>query len=428
MKKITLLVLLISSVFTGFAQDVEYNFNTDGDNEGWQSSGVILTTASGIMNVAINSPTNGFQGIRSSDALALAEANYLTLRIVVENNVLLADGTTPHTTFQIINYDAGSTNIGDAVKTDVTIPAGGYNTIDIMIPSNIDNSGTIDRLGLRIKSGSNTLDASSNFNLDSAIIVSTATVVSTFSGFVQNPDFEDVTADITPWAVSGDGTSSSSADSNVGVQAARVEITGGGNVFLDNSYTLAFGTPKTITAGDQVTITWDMKSSNTALEVAGRFILGGAANQVSVTGKKSVTVADTYESFTVTKTLDALVGNIYDNINSLSFRIQLGAVSDYVIIDNVRTNYTINGVTLSVGDDELESFTVYPNPASTIVNIKGFNNLSKVQLYDVLGKKVFDANELTNNQINVESFNPGIYLLKLIDANTQFVIKKLIIK
>mgnify|MGYP006148710943 CR=1 FL=1 len=171
-----------------------------------------------------------------------------------------------------------------------------------------------------------------------------------------------------------------------------------------------------------------MKSSNTALEVAGRFILGGAANQVSVTGKKSVTVADTYESFTVTKTLDALVGNIYDNINSLSFRIQLGAVSDYVIIDNVRTNYTINGVTLSVGDDELESFTVYPNPASTIVNIKGFNNLSKVQLYDVLGKKVFDANELTNNQINVESFNPGIYLLKLIDANTQFVIKKLIIK
>lgn len=429
MKKITLLILLISTAFAGFGQNVEYNFNTDGDNEGWQSSGVALATASGIMNVAINSPTNGFQGIRTSDALALAEANYLILRIVVENNVLLADGTTPHTTFQIINYDAGSTNVGAAAKTDVTIPAGGYNTIDLMIPSNPDNSGTIDRLGLRIKSGSNTLDASSNFNLDSATIIFSGTVTSTFSGFVQNPDFEDITEDIAPWAVSGNGTGDFSPDANVGVQAARVEITGGGNVFLDNGFTLAFASPQTIAAtGDQVTITWDMKSNNTAIEVSGKFTLGGAANQNLFTGKKSVAVADTYESFTVTKALDAQAGNVYDNINSLSFRIQSGSVSDYVIIDNVTTNYTINGVTLSVENNQFETFSVFPNPAQDVVYIKGNVEVKSIIMYDITGKKVLSNTNLVNGTLDVSSLNTGLYLLKVEDVKGLVSTKKLVIE
>ncbi|MFT4683426.1 MAG: hypothetical protein ACI8RP_000006 [Urechidicola sp.] len=427
MKKITLLVLLISTVFTGFAQDVEYNFNTDGDNEGWEASGVNLTTASGIMNVEIISPTNGFQGTRSSDALALAEANYLTLRIVVENNVLLVDGTTPVTAFQIINYDTGSTSIGDAVKTDVTIPAGGYNTMDIMIPSNPDNSGTIDRLGLRIKSGANTLDASSNFNLDSAIILFSGTVTSTFSGFVQNPCFENVTGDIAPWVVTGDGTSSLSTDASVGAQAVKVDLTGTSNTFLENGYTWAFDSPQVVAStGDQVTITWDMKSNSTALKVAGRFILGGAENQVLVTAAKSVTVADTYESFSVTKVLDAQDGNFYDNINSLSFRIQLGEVGDYVFIDNVTTTVTINGAVLNVEKNGLESFTMYPNPVNDILNIISVNDINEIKIFDMTGKNVYARNEIANNQINVSSLNPGIYFIKIKDINNSISTKKLI--
>ena len=106
-------------------------------------------------------------------------------------------------------------------------------------------------------------------------------------------------------------------------------------------------------------------------------ILGGAENQVLVTAAKSVTVADTYESFSVTKVLDAQDGNFYDNINSLSFRIQLGEVGDYVFIDNVTTTVTINGAVLNVEKNGLESFTMYPNPVNDILNIISVNDINE---------------------------------------------------
>ncbi|MDG5490066.1 T9SS type A sorting domain-containing protein [Psychroserpens sp. SPM9] len=95
------------------------------------------------------------------------------------------------------------------------------------------------------------------------------------------------------------------------------------------------------------------------------------------------------------------------------------------VVDRIIFN---NNTTLSLDDLSFSNVSIFPNPANTVVNIKGFNNLSKVQLFDVLGKKVFESNQLSNNQVDVSTFKPGIYVLRLADTNNNIMVKKLIIK
>ena len=87
-----------------------------------------------------------------------------------------------------------------------------------------------------------------------------------------------------------------------------------------------------------------------------------------------------------------------------------------------------NNATLNVEQFSANEISIYPNPATDFVTVKGLNTLSRVQLFDVLGKVVFEAAELLNDQFSVEAFNSGIYLLKLTDENNSTITKRLIIK
>lgn len=87
-----------------------------------------------------------------------------------------------------------------------------------------------------------------------------------------------------------------------------------------------------------------------------------------------------------------------------------------------------NNATLDVEQFNASEISIYPNPAINFVTVKGLNTLSRVQLFDVLGKVVFEATELLNDQFSVEAFNSGVYLLKLTDENNSIITKRLIIK
>ncbi len=68
---------------------------------------------------------------------------------------------------------------------------------------------------------------------------------------------------------------------------------------------------------------------------------------------------------------------------------------------------------LGVDDQLLESITVYPNPATTTLNIKNPQALvlKNVILYDVLGRNT--GVTLENGQMNIENLAKGIYILQL---------------
>lgn len=74
------------------------------------------------------------------------------------------------------------------------------------------------------------------------------------------------------------------------------------------------------------------------------------------------------------------------------------------------------------------SFNVYPNPAKGNFNIS-LNNYQKgflVEIYSVLGNKVYQNDNLTSQEINITNLQTGIYLVKISkDSDTK--IKKVII-
>ncbi len=115
-----------------------------------------------------------------------------------------------------------------------------------------------------------------------------------------------------------------------------------------------------------------------------------------------------------------------DNISTLSDDQCEDISSNWITV--------IRDSVLSVDDFENTiEFKVYPNPTSDILNIKnGFNQSLDVniELYDISGRRVYaNATELnTTLQINVSTFEAGVYLLNVTDRNNNTTITKRVIK
>jgi hypothetical protein len=83
-----------------------------------------------------------------------------------------------------------------------------------------------------------------------------------------------------------------------------------------------------------------------------------------------------------------------------------------VYLDNF---YFSNGSVLSLKDENLFSFTSYPNPVENTLFINAQERIDEVSIYNVLGKEV-KRYEVKNNkaEINTSYLKSGIYILKYI--------------
>jgi poly(beta-D-mannuronate) lyase len=81
-------------------------------------------------------------------------------------------------------------------------------------------------------------------------------------------------------------------------------------------------------------------------------------------------------------------------------------------------------LSLSPIEKTQSQFIVYPNPASSIINIQSFNsNLGKVVIYGIDGRKLLDKKTENSDSdyfpLDVSSLKNGTYLLKLIDKSSK---------
>ena len=78
---------------------------------------------------------------------------------------------------------------------------------------------------------------------------------------------------------------------------------------------------------------------------------------------------------------------------------------------------------------EQREFTVYPNPATTVVNIKG-EEMRRIQVYNGLGKLVqmVEAEDDKYVQIQLSGYAPGNYFLRILLSDGQVVSKKIIVR
>jgi hypothetical protein len=88
--------------------------------------------------------------------------------------------------------------------------------------------------------------------------------------------------------------------------------------------------------------------------------------------------------------------------------------------------YYGNEPTASVNEFDTTSFSVYPNPTTSIVNIDDSNfSLRKVEVFNIIGKKIMTT---TNNKINMDGLVNGVYLLKVQAQDGNFATKRIIKK
>ena len=82
--------------------------------------------------------------------------------------------------------------------------------------------------------------------------------------------------------------------------------------------------------------------------------------------------------------------------------------------------------------DSMEAINIYPNPASSNLNIDVPSQLKTgltIEVYDVLGKKLLQKSisKLTTN-ISISQWNTGVYLMKISSADKGISITKKVVK
>jgi hypothetical protein len=81
--------------------------------------------------------------------------------------------------------------------------------------------------------------------------------------------------------------------------------------------------------------------------------------------------------------------------------------------DPIESNFNLN-TCLSLSTDNLlnDKIIIYPNPVIDIINLNTSLTILKVEIYDVLGKKL-NFIKINNRKIDMSNVNRGIYVLKI---------------
>jgi hypothetical protein len=84
--------------------------------------------------------------------------------------------------------------------------------------------------------------------------------------------------------------------------------------------------------------------------------------------------------------------------------------------------YEYGSSVLGINSSTLVSdFVIYPNPATTTLEIGTAEEINKIEIYALDGKKVLECN---TKQIDVSHIPKGLYMLKIATYSNKTVFKK----
>lgn len=105
---------------------------------------------------------------------------------------------------------------------------------------------------------------------------------------------------------------------------------------------------------------------------------------------------------------DKVTGNVYNLKEPITFELNSGIYSDRFYISFKRNALNIN-------DDTANQMSFFYNDKNKIIQLNKKNNLEikKVDLYDILGKKVNSWLNIKNNSLKLPNYKTGIYIIKI---------------
>tara|TARA_R110002051_G_scaffold69946_1_gene125784 strand:+ start:18551 stop:19501 length:951 start_codon:yes stop_codon:yes gene_type:complete len=90
--------------------------------------------------------------------------------------------------------------------------------------------------------------------------------------------------------------------------------------------------------------------------------------------------------------------------------------------------YSFISTTLGFESTSLTSFELYPNPTSDIVNIKFNKDIASLIVFDLMGRKVLETQNVINKKISIGEFQSGTYLFNIKDFEGKTIVKKVILE
>jgi hypothetical protein len=95
-----------------------------------------------------------------------------------------------------------------------------------------------------------------------------------------------------------------------------------------------------------------------------------------------------------------------------------------MIVNDTRKQVTI-GLATGIVEINDKTISVFPNPANDILYINGLSQNTKVTIFDIFGKMVF-SKQITNNQIDLNGFQSGVYSIKM--ENSKGIVTRKFVK
>jgi len=119
-----------------------------------------------------------------------------------------------------------------------------------------------------------------------------------------------------------------------------------------------------------------------------------------------------------------LVPTVATDVTGIVNKRTSAPIGDYLTARNADD---ISQVTLSIAENKIEGFKIFPNPTNgDFITITTANNRPKnVQVFDMLGKKIIDQEVAT--KLNIAALQTGIYIVKVTENNLSAT-KRLIVK
>ena len=88
-------------------------------------------------------------------------------------------------------------------------------------------------------------------------------------------------------------------------------------------------------------------------------------------------------------------------------------LAELMFIDDVSLQYESSS--LGISEEELTSFSIYPNPTSQSIYVKGIENIKSIKIYSILGSLQKEVSQ--SSQINVSELASGVYIVKVDNGN-----------
>ncbi|MDF2550926.1 MAG: C-terminal target protein [Chryseobacterium sp.] len=136
-----------------------------------------------------------------------------------------------------------------------------------------------------------------------------------------------------------------------------------------------------------------------------------------------------YKFDNITDTWSAFGGNFVSDDQATYNDLAIDPVNNYLVLAYSQGTTKVKRISLSslsVNDTKKELSTIYPNPTTGIIYVKGEDKIKSVEVSDAAGKAIKSQND--TEKIDISDASAGVYFVTIKTQTNKTIIKKIIKK